>query len=162
MSSVPSWKKHFLEGIECFRRQDIDKALESFDKVKETSFSWLERVHGLVILRRLSALPTIHLMCYTTPAHLPTKSRIASKMRCATRKRLSRLPPSSGTVTFAPLASSPPLAKPALRYECAHYHWSASVMARRAKTVAANFWICVSIWKSKPNAQFRLCQSSYS
>ena len=34
MSSVPSWKRYFLEGIEHFRRQDIDKALESFDKVK--------------------------------------------------------------------------------------------------------------------------------
>ncbi|KAH9042062.1 hypothetical protein EDB85DRAFT_1886081 [Lactarius pseudohatsudake] len=32
MSSAPSWKKFFAEGIEHFRCQDIDKALESFDQ----------------------------------------------------------------------------------------------------------------------------------
>lgn len=32
MSSAPSWKKIFAEGIEHFRRQDIDEALKSFDQ----------------------------------------------------------------------------------------------------------------------------------
>ncbi|KAH9065347.1 hypothetical protein EDB87DRAFT_1057606 [Lactarius vividus] len=32
MSSAPSWKKFFAEGIEHFRCQDIDKAIESFDQ----------------------------------------------------------------------------------------------------------------------------------
>ncbi|KAF8271932.1 hypothetical protein EI94DRAFT_445392 [Lactarius quietus] len=32
MSSTSNWKKFFAEGIEHFRRQDIDKALESFDQ----------------------------------------------------------------------------------------------------------------------------------
>ncbi|KAI9464935.1 hypothetical protein BJY52DRAFT_743963 [Lactarius psammicola] len=32
MSSSPSWKKSFAEGIKHFQRQDIDKALESFDQ----------------------------------------------------------------------------------------------------------------------------------
>ena len=33
MSSSPSWKKFFAEGIERFRLQDLDGALNSFDKV---------------------------------------------------------------------------------------------------------------------------------
>jgi hypothetical protein len=34
MSSTPSWKNLFSEGIKKFRSQDLDGALKSFDEVQ--------------------------------------------------------------------------------------------------------------------------------
>jgi hypothetical protein len=38
MSSKPSWKNLFSEGIKKFRSQDLDGALKSFDEVQITLY----------------------------------------------------------------------------------------------------------------------------
>ena len=74
------------------------------------------------IFARLSVLQMAHLMRYTTPVLLSTKSRAVSKTRCAMRRKPSTLPPPSGMAIFAQLASLPPSTNLLQPCVCVHLH----------------------------------------
>ncbi|KAH9002753.1 hypothetical protein EDB86DRAFT_2897795 [Lactarius hatsudake] len=85
MPSTPSWNKFFAEGTKHLRCQDIDEAIKSFDK----AVSLANDKSYVLYDSRASAYEK--------------KNRLEDALRDA--KKTIDIAPSSGTATFAPLAS---------------------------------------------------------